>query len=187
MAYNSLDYNCTDDGCSDLSLYDETIESCGAVGRLGGEATLYLLHCGQYIIDPGSVSEWDAKVAAGGATRISNVKIGMGQPTAITADPTTSCGTIRTINYTRTLQLEDYKVTPVNSYFWSQAAKRSFEGAMIIECSTSGLTDLVSFIDADISVAEYRDLPNTNENLQKYVVELTWKDIDSPIQYNLDA
>jgi len=186
MAYNSLDYNCTDDGCSDLSAYDETIESCGAVGRLGGAATVYLLLCGNYINDPGSVSEWDAKVLAGGAIRISNVKMGMGQPTAITADPTTSCGTTRVINYTRTIQLEDFKVSPVNSYFWSQAAKRDFEGLMFIECPTSGLTPVVSFVNADITLSEYRDLPNTNENLQKYVVEFSWKDIDSPIQYNLD-
>lgn len=186
MAYNSLDYNCTDDGCADLSAYDETIESCGANGRLGGASTVYLLNCGYGINDPGNVDEWDALVTAGKAIRISNIKMGMAQPTAIESDPTTSCGTKKTINFTRTISLEDFKVSPVNSYFWSQAKKRDFEGLMFIECSTSGLTPVVSFVDADVSLSAYRDLPNTNESLQKYVVEFTWKDYDDPIQYNLD-
>jgi hypothetical protein len=184
MAYNTTDYNCADDGCASLPDYNETIETCGAVGRLGGASTLYLLFCGYGINDPGDTAEWDALVTAGKAARLSNIKLGMAAPSAIESDPTTSCGTKKIINYTRTAQVEDFKVTPDNTYFYSQAKKRDFEGAAFVECTTSGLTALVTFIDADISLAAYRDLPNTNENLQKYVVEISWKDIDDPLQYN---
>ena len=184
MAYNTTDYNCADDGCVSLPDYNETIEACSASGRLGGASTLYLLNCGCGIQNPGDTAEWDDLVASGCAVRLSNIKLGMGAPTPIESDATTSCGTKKIINYTRTADIEDFKVTPENSYFYSQAKRRDFEGAAFIECTTSGLTQLVTFIDADISLSAYRDMPNTNENLQKYVVQISWKDIDDPIQYN---
>lgn len=187
MGYNNANYNCADDDCSSLSSYDETIQACGAAGRLGGAHTAYLLNCGEYITNPGSISEWDQKVADGKAIRISNIKFGMAAPANIEQDSTTSCGTKRVINRTWTANIEDYKVSPVNSYFWSNASKRTFEAMMFIECTTSGLTEVVSFVDDVINVAAYRDIPNTNEQLQKYVADISWKSIDAPIQYNVTA
>lgn len=184
MGYNNANYNCADDGCSDLSAYDETIEACGAAGRLGGAHTIYLLNCGEWINNPGDIDEWDAKVAAGNAIRVSSIKFGMAAPADIEQDPTTSCGTKRVINRTWTADIEDFKVSPVNSYFWSNASKRTFEAMMIVECTTSGLTPVVSFVDDIVNVSAYREIPNTNESLQKYVAKITWKNIDAPIQYN---
>lgn len=184
MAYNTTDYNCVDDGCVSLPDYNETIESCAANGRLGGASTLYLLFCGYGINDPGDTAEWDALVDSGGAARLSSIKLGMAAPTPIESDPTTSCGTVSVINYTRTAEIEDFKVTPENTYFYSQAKRRKFEGAAFIECTTSGLVQLVTFIDAEINLSAYREVPNTNETLQKYVVQISWKDIDDPVQYN---
>jgi hypothetical protein len=182
MADNCVNYN-----CDDLGEYDSTLAQCGAKRRTAGAATMYLLECGITPTDPGDQDELDALVTAGTATMISNVKIGFGQPAEITSEAITSCGTTEVINYTRTFTLEDGKVTLTNTAFWNQAKKRVFNGAVLIECPTSGLDPLVTFIDAELSLGGYRDFPNTNEQIQKYVITGSWKALDDPLQYDYTA
>lgn len=182
------DFNgCLNYNCDDLPAYDNTIANCGAKGRNSGASTMYLIECDATIADPGNQSQLDAAVLAGDAVKIDNVKIGFGAPTAIPVEPTTSCGTKKTVNYDRTFNLEDYKVTIANSEFWSQAKKRSFGGAIFIECTTSGLDPQVTVIDAELDIEAYRDFPNTVDNLQKYVVTGSWKSYDDPLPITYTA
>lgn len=174
--------NCLNYNCDDLPDYDQTLDNCGAKGRLGGASVLYLIECDATINDPGSQTDLDTAVTNGDAYLIDNVKIGFGQPSPIEVDSTTSCGTKQVANYNREFSLEDYKVTAGNTEFWSTAKKRVYGGAVLVECTTDGLDAVVTFINAQITIESYRDFPNTNEQLQKYVVTGKWKSYDDPLQ-----
>lgn len=174
--------NCVNYNCEELPDYEETLSECAAEGRLAGASGMYLIECGATLEDPGDQTELDALVDAGDAKFIPGVKIGFSAPSPIEVDSTTSCGTKKTINYNREFAGEDYKVTIANTTFWSTAKKRVYGGVVLVECSTEGLDDVVTFIDAEVTITSYRDFPNTNEQLQKYVFGGKWKSIDDPQQ-----
>ena len=175
--------NCINYNCDELPPYESTIANCGAKGRNSGASTMWLLECGATISDPGNQAEIDALVLAGLATELENLKIGFAAPSPITQDSITSCGTPITINYTRTMSIEDAKVTTGNTEFWSTAKKRTYGGVILKECSTTGLDEVTTFIDAEVSIESYRDFPNTQDQLQKYIVTGSWKSYDDPLQY----
>lgn len=178
----AINSECLNYNCDELPEYENTISLCAANTRNGGASTFYLIECGESVTDPGDEDELDALVAAGGAVKIENVKIGFAAPTAVTIDPITSCGSIKTINYTREANIEDYKVTLLNTAFWSVAKKRTYGAAVMIECETSGLARLVTVINSEIDVESYRDFPNNQDAAQKYVITLRWKSLDDPLQ-----
>lgn len=176
---------CLNYNCAPLGEYDSTIENCAANTVKGGFAQLYLLECAAELSDPGSQSEIDALVATGDATLISAIKGGWGAPNEVTADPITSCGTAVTTNYEWEAQIEDYKVTAGNVAFWDGANRRSFGGALFVECPTEGLAQKVSYVDAEIKVSAFREMPNIADQPQKFTVTLRWKSLTSPTVHTL--
>ncbi len=161
--------NCLNYNCAELPDYSETIASCGSKVRLSGASYIILIECGtDEIANPSSASEINAAIAAGWATVVANVKVGFGDPSAVTQDPITSCSTAITVNFTRSITIKDYKVVTENTAFWNAAKRRSFAQMIIFECETDGLDPLVSFIDSEITVESKRVFPDTNDQAQYY-------------------
>lgn len=179
--------NCINYNCDPLPDYDSTIQNCGSNGRKGGASTLYLFECGYLPDDPGDEEELDQMVEGGFATKLENLKMGFSDPSEVTQDPITSCGNTVTVTYDRTATIEDFKVTSNNTDFWNTAKKRVYNGAVLVECETTGLTPAATFIDAQISLKVFRTLPNTNKEFQKYSGSLLWSDIDDPEQVDWTA
>lgn len=177
--------NCLNYNCAELPDYSETIASCGSKIRLSGASNLILIECGtNEISNPSSAAEINAALAAGWATLVSNIRIGFGDPSPISQDPITSCSTAITINYTRSIVSKDYKVVAENTAFWNAAKRRSFAQMIIFECGTDGLSDLVSFIDDEITVDSKRVFADSNDQAQYYDIVFNYKSYDDPAQYD---
>ena len=172
--------NCSIYACDDLGTYESSIANCGSKIRKSGAATMYLLECGYEPNDPGDEAELDQAVADGDAYKITNVKIGFSQPSEITEDAITSCGTTVTVDYDRQVNIEDYKVTALNTAFWNSASNRPFGGMVLVECETEGLDPLVSYIDKEITISFYRDFPNVSSSPQKYIITAKYKSYSDP-------
>lgn len=173
---------CINYNCAELGEYEPTIQNCGSKVVNGGGSIAWLLECDAEIDDPGNQTQIDALIAAGTATEVSNLKIGFTAPSEITQDSVTSCGSAVTINYNREINIEDYKVTVTNTDFWNAVAKRSFGGMIIKECTTDGLPDRVTYINAEIVFKFYRDFPNSVDVAQKYVITGGYKKLEDPTQ-----
>lgn len=176
--------NCINYNCADLPTYNDTLAACGAKVRGGGYSFIGVVECGTTISNPSSAAELNAKIAAGTLTIIANIKGGLDDPSAITADPVTSCSTAVTTNYTRTATVLDYKVDQTNTAFYNAARARSFGGFIIWECETEGLDPVVSYVDAEVALDAKRVMPNTNEQPQYYELKITWKSFNDPVQYD---
>ena len=174
---------CINYNCDELPEYEQTIAECAAYIRNAGASVFGLLECGSEILDPSDAVEVQALIDAGTLTMIPNVKFGFNDPAEITTPSTTSCGTPKITNYTQSATAEDYKVTIDNTTFWNTAKKRSFAGLLIFQCETNGLTPLVTFVDAEISVSAFKKSSNTSDEPQFYQIGFSWKDIDIPLDY----
>jgi hypothetical protein len=171
---------CINYNCAELPEYDTTIQNCAANVIKGGFSALYLLECDADLTDAGSMTELNSLVTAGNATLITSVKGGWGAPNEVTVEPITSCGTQVTTNYEWEAKIEDFKVTPGNTEFWDAANRRSFGGVVFVECPTEGLTARHSYVNAEVKVQSFREMPNSNNEAQKYSITLRWKSLQSP-------
>lgn len=176
--------NCITYNCDDLGEYDSSMGSCAARVRKSGASTIYLLECGHEITDPSNATQVNAALEAGLAKEITGVKFGFNDPTPVTSPATTSCGTEEVVDYTRTATLEDYKVTTTNTAFWNTAKKRAYGGLLIMQCATEGLTDQVTWVDAEVTVQAFKKFPNTSSEAQSYTVNFAWKGLDDPLDYD---
>lgn len=172
--------NCINYNCAEPPPYDSTLANCSSAVRGGGANVLFLLHCGTVINDPGDEAELNAAVLAGNATRVENIKLGFGVPAPVEIDPTTSCGSKKVSTYDRTADIEDFKVNVTNSDFWDTVKDIVYEGFVVIECETKGLTQHTLFVDAEVSVRAYENFPNTVATPQNYVAQLLWRSLANP-------
>ncbi len=175
---------CSNYNCAPLTDYDSTIANCGSKTRLSGASFMGLVECGSSLSNPSSATLINAMIAAETMTIVGNIRLGFGDPSAITQDPVTSCGSSVTVNYNRTAVVKDYKVTKGNTLFWNSAKRRSFAQLLIWECTTDGLADLVSFVDAEIIVDSKRNFADSNDQAQYYDITISWKSLDDPLQYD---
>jgi hypothetical protein len=178
---------CINFGCPAMPNYDSTIQACAANVVKGGFSAIYLINCGVTITNPGSVSELQTLVDNDEAFLIENIKGGWGAPSEITVDPITSCGTPVVVNYDWQATIEDFKVTSDNTAFWDAATRRPFGGVIFVECTTEGLTARHSYVDAEVRIAAFREMPNNNNEAQKFTVTLKWKSLTSPQIFNVAA
>lgn len=172
--------NCTNYNCEPLPERDNTIEACGAQVVNSGVSDLWLFECGFLPEDPGNEAELDQMVADGQATKISNIFMGLGDPSKVEAEPGTSCGNKVTVSYDRTAQITDRVVTSANNDFWNVAKKRVYNGFVFKECPTAGLAARVSFVSAETSMEAFRKFGNHKTIPQEFSAGLSWSDIDDP-------
>jgi hypothetical protein len=168
--------------CADTPAYDNSIEECGALIRLAGADTMVLLECDHGITDASDSVQIQAAIDAGRAHLLEELKIGFDEPSPVNAPAKrTSCGTIPIINYTRGLTIEDYKITTTNNTFWDVVKGRVYGGAIIIACSTDGLSDVAFFIDEEnVSISSFMNNGNDNDQAMFFTAKLAWKSLSNP-------
>jgi hypothetical protein len=78
---------------------------------LGGGSDLYLIKCGITVTDPEDETEMQALVDAGSLILVSGIAGGFDEPSAVSVDDPTACGSTIDINFDRTLTFTDGKVS----------------------------------------------------------------------------
>jgi len=167
--------NCATYNCASLTTFESTLDNC-ATYRAGGSSSIVLLACGHQITDPTSLTEVEAEISAGRAWRMENVKVGLTPQTLETVDSVTSCGTERVINNVYSASIYASQVSPDNSTFINALTAGYVLGGMIMGvCSTTGLTDLLLYVDAEVAVQGGLVNPDTNSDLIRYELTATFK------------
>ena len=85
--------------CYDYDDYPSSTDCDTASTYLGGGSELILLKCGVNLADPSDETEVQALIDAGDLVRITKIAGGFDEPSAVTVDDPTACGTTITVNY----------------------------------------------------------------------------------------
>lgn len=133
--------------------------------------------------DPEDGMEIQSMLNSGTARLLKDVKIGIPEASAQTMPSNVACVPDRTANYDRTFTLIDPKVTAENVEFYNSLKRRSIAGAMIYECDA----DRVTMIDATITVAGSRILPDDNLEGQTFTMTASWRGMDDPDIFDAPA
>lgn len=167
--------NCATYNCQSLSTFESTLSNC-ATYRAGGSSSIILLACGHSITDPTDLTAIEAAIAAGEAWRMENVKVGITPGSPETVAPVTSCGTERVINNTYTASIFASQVSEENATFVNSLTSGYVLGGIIFGvCETDGLTNLLLYVDEEVSVQGGLVLPDTNADLIRFEMTATWK------------
>lgn len=149
---------------------------------LSGWSSIGLLSCGATITDPGSSAERAALIASGDLKIIPNIKGGLDEPSALTIDPTTSCGVTKTINYNRTFTFLDYKTSKAVIEWYNEMKANNYGGALLFGCDGT-----VTHIDAEIRLTAALSGENNNAVAKFITAAIEWRDINDPVPYPDDA
>ena len=143
---------------------------------LSGIGALGLVRCGTTITDPSDAVEMAALVASGALVIIPNIKASFDEPSAITIDPVTACGTTVTVNYDRVVTFTDAKVS-TEVVQWYNEFKGRWGGVVLFECAE----DRVSYVDQSVLLTVARSGENTNATAQAMTGTITWRDLSDPV------
>ena len=157
-------------GCDEPELYQGGIQAIG------------ILSCGTTVTDPSDETELQGLITAGSLTIITDIKASLDEPSAITIDPVTACGSPITISADRTVTLNDAKVSKTIMEFYNEATSTTgvkFGGLLLWECAVGR----VSYVDAQVAFFGGRNIPNNNGEVQNFVGTFTWRNALDPIPY----
>lgn len=164
--------------CNPLEVYP-TEGSCNTQDEyLSGWDKIGLVECGTEITDPSDDTELDALVAAGKLIIINGIKGGIDEPSALTIDPTTSCGITKTINYDRTFTWEDYKTSTEVVQWYNDNKVKQYGGALLFGCD--GFT---TYINKALKMTAALSGENSNAAPKRITAQLAWRDINDPVPY----
>lgn len=162
--------------CNPLEVYPTDGDCDTQDEYLSGWDDFGLVECGTTITDPGDATELDALVAAGRLIIVKGIKGGLDEPSALTIDPTTSCGITKTINYDRTFTFLDYKTSPAVVAWYNENKAKQFGGALLFGCD--GFT---SYIDKPLKLTAALSGENNNAVAKVITGQLAWRDLDDPV------
>lgn len=175
-----IDYSCNDE------LGTQLLNLCGEE-LLGGSSAAVLLECNHQLTDPSSGTQIAAEIAAGRATLVRGIKVGIAKPTPIEVESNVACGTTKLVNYDRTGTLVDGNVNAANMTFYSKIfGGRTFGGMILFLCGTqeSENGELVEWIDAAITFTGGKVLPTGNNEFQRFDGDFKWrKKTDNSLHY----
>lgn len=167
--------NCASYNCQSLTTWESTLDNC-ATYRAGGSSSIIILACDHTITDPTDLAAVEAEIAAGRAWRMENVKVGFAPGSPETVASVTSCGTERVINNTYSATIFASQVSADNSTFINSLTSGYVTGGLMFGvCPTDGLTDMLIYVDAEISYQGGLVLPDTNSDVIRYEMTATWK------------
>jgi hypothetical protein len=156
----------TESGCDTLDEY------------LSGWSDIALVECGTTITDPSSEVELAALKAAGKLKFVRNIKGGLDEPSALTIDSTTSCGTSKTINYDRTFTFLDYKTSKEVTEWYNEVVDLSFGGALLRGCDGT-----LTYINAEVKITAALSGENNNAVAKFITGTLAWRSKYNPVPY----
>jgi len=171
MAADCIDYSCNE------VLGSQLLNICGEE-LLGGSSAFIFLECNHQLTDPSSATQIATEIAAGRATLVKNVKVGINKPSPIEVDSNVACGTSVLVNYDRTGSLVDGNVNNSNVTFYNKVFNgRSFGGLILYLCGTldSKQGELVEWIDAAVTFTGGKVLPTGNNEFQRFEGDFKWR------------
>ncbi len=145
---------------------------------MAGWDAVALVQCGTTITDPSSAIELEALVASGALKFIKNIKGGLDEPSALTIDSTTSCGTSKTINYDRTFTFQDFKTSKEVVEWYNEAVDLSFGGALLRGCDGT-----LTYIDAEVKITAALSGENNNAVAKFITGTLSWRSKYNPVPF----
>lgn len=107
------------------------------------------------------------------------VRITLNAPEAVTQESFDPCGTEQTVNYNRSLLLEDANVTLDRTRFYNSINTVTgfvIGSALILECDANRFT----YIDGEIKFAGGRQSPTPNTERQFFSFDVTWRSKEDP-------
>lgn len=125
-------YNCAD------QLGDHTLNDCEAELQ-GGFKNIIILECGHQVTDASDGTEINAEIAAGRATLIKNVKVGVPAASATKIASNIANTPDKTVKYTTELTLMDGNVNASNMTFYNTLASGTSFGGLIIHNADEGI------------------------------------------------
>jgi len=163
--------NCTDYNCSDpLGLH--LLNDCGDELQ-GGVKDAIILECDTLLTDPSSASEIAAEIAAGRATLVKNIKIGMPAASPVNIASNVACSTDKLVTYDRTLTWMDGNINDNNitEFYNNLLAGQSKGGLIIHECGA----DQVTWINDEVRMTGSRIIPDSDNEFQRFECTVTWR------------
>jgi hypothetical protein len=177
---NCINYDCTD------ALGDHTLNSCGEE-LLGGINAAVFLECNHQLTDPSNGTAIAAEIAAGRATLVKNIKVGIDAPSAVEVESNVACGTSKLVTYDRTMSYVDGNVNPNNVTFYDGVfGGRSFGGIIFHLCGTAEADsgEKVMWVDADVTFTGGHLVPATNNEFQTFTGTAKWRKKAGNMLYN---
>lgn len=168
---NCIDYACNED----LGTHLQNL--CGEE-LLGGSSAAIVLECNHQLTDPSNATQIAAEIAAGRATLITGIKVGIAKPSPVEVESNVSCGTSKLVTYDRTGTYVDGNVNPANQTFYSKMfGGRTFGGLILYLCGTleSDNGELVEWIDSAVTFTGGKVLPTGNNEFQRYESDFKWR------------
>lgn len=169
--------------CYDIESYPSDTSCDNKEFYLSGISAIGLVACGITITDPSDETEIAGLIADGSLTIIKAIKAGFDEPSALTIDPVTSCGSTITVNYDRSITFSDAKVSTGIVEWYNDAKRQSYGGALIYECGENR----VSYINAAVQMTAARAGENTNATAQTINGTITWRGFDDPVPVEAPA
>lgn len=173
---NCINYECDDE----LGLH--TLNECGEELLAGGSG-MVLLECDHQLTDASSASQINAEIAAGRATLLDNVKIGLNEAEPIQVDSNIVGATQKLVSYNRSGTLIDGNVSNLNVAFYNKVfGGRTFGGAIVYikgtEEAASGT--LCTWIDAPLTFTGSLPIQNNNDQNMVFTGSFNWRKKDMP-------
>lgn len=172
---NCINYDCNDE----LGLH--TPNDCGEE-LLAGVSGIVLLECNTQLTDPSNATQINAEIAAGRATLINGVKIGLNAPSPVEVDSVQVGATQKLVTYNREGTIVDSNVSIANSTFYNKVfGGRTFGGAILyLKGTEEGTTTFVTYIDAPINFTGGLPIKNNNDENMMFTGTFKWRKKDMP-------
>lgn len=165
--------------CYDFDPYPGNVDCETKQFYLSGISAIGLLKCGVTVTDPSSAVEVQGLIDTGDMVIITGIKAGLDEPSALTIDPLTACGSAVTVNYDRTASFSNGKVSQEVVSWFNGIKMNVFGGALLYECAE----DRVSYVTETIQMNAARSMDNTNATAQVILGGLAWRSLNDPIPY----
>jgi len=147
-------------------------DGCGE--QFNGGIRHIVVFTGDLPADPSNGTEVNALIADGTAKLIRNVKVGISPPSEITTTSYISCVSDPVVNYDREISLMDSTVTADNVEFYNSinsASGNKASGILMFECDA----DRCTFVDKDIVFSGGRNVPDQNDDSQRFEFTLRYR------------
>jgi hypothetical protein len=179
---NCLSYDCTDPLGTHLpNECDEEL--------LAGSDAIILFDCNTTLTDPTSPTQINAEIAAGRAHKITGVKIGVNERSAVQIEAKKIGNPQRLINYDQALTIIDANVNPTTVDFYDTLfGGRTFGKAIVnLKGTESNTQHYVLFIDAAINGVGSMPIKNQDDDSIFFTGTLSWRNKKLPTLHNAPA
>lgn len=168
------------DPCSE-PLGTHELNDCGEELLAGGSGII-LFDASTTLTDPSNGTQILAEIAAGRATKIDNVKIGIDKASPVTIDSNIVGGTTQLVTYNRSGTIIDANVSNANVSFYNSVFNgRKFAKAIIyLKGTEESAQTLCYFIEKQLTFTGDLPIKNNNDDTLKFDGNFTWRSLTMP-------